>query len=108
MKPEIIPSGADLGAEVRGVNLAQPLGDDTREAIIDAYHQHQAIFFRDQNLTDQQLVDFSAIFGKVIADHRSRDCYSELDTDMPDLVDVVSNVGIDGKPIGALGSGEAI
>ncbi len=108
MKPEIIPSGAALGAEVRGVNLAEPLVDDTREAIIDAYHQHQAIFFRGQTLTDQQLVNFSAIFGKVIADHRPRDYYPELDTDMPDLVDVVSNVSIDGKPIGALGSGEAI
>lgn len=108
MTPEIIPSGAALGAEIRGVNLTEPLDDATKDTIIDAYHQHQAVFFRDQNLTDRQLISFSGIFGEVIADHRPKNYHPELDTDVPDLVDVVSNVSVDGISIGALGSGEAI
>ena len=29
MSIEIIPTGAALGAEIRGVDLAKPIGDDT-------------------------------------------------------------------------------
>ena len=105
---EIIPSGFALGAEIRGADLSGPLDVETRQTIIDAFLEHQAIYFRRQDLNDEQLVAFSTIFGELMADHRPKDYYPELDTNMPDLVDVVSNVVIDGKPIGALGAGEVI
>ena len=108
MNVDIIPTGGALGAEVRGVDLSKPLAEETQRAIVSAFQQHQAIYFRDQSLNDRQLVDFSSLFGTPLADHRPKDYYPELDTDIPDLVDVVSNVVVDGKPIGALGSGEAI
>ena len=108
MKLEVIPSGGALGAEIRGADLSKPLDDGTRRAIVSAFHQYQVIYFKDQSLTDHELVSFSALFGKPLADHRPRDYHPELDTEIPDLVDVVSNVVVDGKPIGALGSGEAI
>ena len=108
MSIEIIPTGAALGAEIRGVNLADRLSGAERQAILKAFHEHQAIFFRNQPLTDRQLLEFSGIFGKVMVDHRPKDYHSELDTDMPEVIDVISNVSIDGKPIGALGAGEAI
>ena len=37
MALEIIPTGAALGAEIRGVDLAQPLGDAAFAAIERAY-----------------------------------------------------------------------
>jgi len=55
-------SGA-LGAEISGVDLAQPLADATVAAIRQALLEHQVIFFRDQALTPAQQVAFGARFG---------------------------------------------
>ncbi len=52
-----------LGAELSGVDLSQPLSDDTIAAIRQALVEHQVIFFRDQTLTPAQQVAFGARFG---------------------------------------------
>lgn len=52
-----------LGAEITGVDLAQPLPDDTIAAIRQALVEHQVIFFRDQDLTLAQQVAFGRRFG---------------------------------------------
>ena len=38
MSIEIVPTAAALGAEIRGVNLAQPIDDETFAAIERAYN----------------------------------------------------------------------
>jgi taurine dioxygenase len=40
MSIEIVPTGAALGAEIRGVNLTEPVDDETFEAIERAYNDH--------------------------------------------------------------------
>jgi taurine dioxygenase len=52
-----------LGAEISGVDLAQPQSDETIAAIRRALVEHQVIFFRDQELTPAQQVAFGARFG---------------------------------------------
>jgi len=52
-----------LGAEIGGVDLAQPQSDETIAAIRAALVQHQVIFFRDQELTPAQQSAFGARFG---------------------------------------------
>lgn len=52
-----------LGAEISGVDLAQPLSDETIAAIRRALVEHQVIFFRDQDLTPAQQVAFGRRFG---------------------------------------------
>ncbi len=52
-----------LGAEISGVDLAQPLPDETIAAIRRALVEHQVIFFRDQDLTPAQQVAFGRRFG---------------------------------------------
>ena len=59
MSIEVIPTGAALGAEIRGVNLAQPLDDATFAAVENAYNTRGVIFFRDQGLTPSQQVAFT-------------------------------------------------
>lgn len=105
---EVIPTGGALGAEVRGIDASQPCDEAARTAIKQAFLRHKAIFLRDQHLDDDQLLAFSAIFGRVMRDDRPVDYRRDLDTKYPGIVDVVSNVEIDGQPIGALGAGEAI
>ena len=52
-----------LGAEVSGVDLAQPLADGIVASVRQALVEHQVIFFRDQTLTPAQQVAFGARFG---------------------------------------------
>jgi alpha-ketoglutarate-dependent taurine dioxygenase len=54
-----------IGAEVRGVDLSQPLDDDTRKAIEQALLDHMVIFFRDQDITPEQHLAFGRYFGEL-------------------------------------------
>src|SRR5438105_2978938 len=62
MSIEIIATGAALGAEIRGVNLARRLDDATFAAIEQAYNQYGVIFFRGQDITPPQQVAFTRRF----------------------------------------------
>ncbi|MSP42327.1 MAG: taurine dioxygenase [Alphaproteobacteria bacterium] len=52
-----------LGAEISGVDLRQPLGNQTFQEIHDALVDNQVIFFRDQDITMDQHKDFGRRFG---------------------------------------------
>ena len=65
MSIEIIPTGAALGAEIRGVDPAQHIDDATFATIEQAYNDHGVIFFRDQRITPPQQVAFTRRFGEI-------------------------------------------
>ena len=50
---EIIPSGAALAAEVRGLDLSEPMDDPTFAVIEHAYDEYGVLFFRDQRITPE-------------------------------------------------------
>src|SRR5215475_1837287 len=102
MSLEIIPSGAALGAEIRGVDLAHPLDDATFAAIERAYAAHGVVFFRDQRITPPQQVAFTRRFGEI-----EFNVFGERWSvpGSPEIV-VVSNVTEDGRPIGVRRAGE--
>ncbi len=54
-----------IGAEIGGVDLSQPLGNQTFEEIHRALAENLVIFFRDQHITDDQHLDFGRKFGKL-------------------------------------------
>ncbi|HEX4328692.1 MAG TPA: TauD/TfdA family dioxygenase [Burkholderiales bacterium] len=60
---EIVKMDAPIGAEVRGVDLSQPLDAETFAQIDDAYNRHTVLVFRDQKLTPEQQIAFGARFG---------------------------------------------
>jgi alpha-ketoglutarate-dependent taurine dioxygenase len=53
-----------LGAEVGGLDIAQPLADAAVAEIRRAFLEHVVIFFRNQKLTPQQLLEFAQRFGR--------------------------------------------
>ena len=55
-----------LGAEVSGVDLAQPLPDAEARRIYGALLDHQVIFLRKQKLTLQQFLDFANAMGQPV------------------------------------------
>ncbi|MGH7094030.1 MAG: TauD/TfdA dioxygenase family protein [Stellaceae bacterium] len=52
-----------LGAEISGVDLSEPLGDNVIGEIRQALVDHCVIFFRDQHLPPQQHLEFGRRFG---------------------------------------------
>jgi taurine dioxygenase len=98
-------SGA-LGAEVTGVDLRR-VDDGLFARIHQAWIDHQVLLFRDQTLTDDDLVAFSRRFGTL--DHAPIQENGRRFVEGYPEIYVVSNVlGTDGKPIGSLGAGEAV
>ena len=53
-------------AEIGGVDLARPLPAPAVDAIMEAFHRHAVLVFRDQPITDEQQIAFSAHFGPVM------------------------------------------
>ena len=107
MTMEVIPTGAALGAEVRGVDLTQPLSVEEFDAIEQAWLDHSVLLFRDQKLTDDELILFSQHFGALdIAPASATDMAGAQEKSRPEIW-IISNVIEDGKPIGALGDKEA-
>src|SRR5215471_6024950 len=59
----IRPLSPVLGAELVGLDLAEPLDGATRARIYDAFCHYQVLCFRDQHLTKDQQIAFTAQFG---------------------------------------------
>jgi taurine dioxygenase len=64
-KIEVRPIAGALGAELHGVDLSSPLDDETFDEVKRAFHENLVIFFRDQQITPQQHVEFAKRFGKL-------------------------------------------
>jgi taurine dioxygenase len=102
---EIIPTGAALGAELRGVDL-RDIDAAGFAAIHRAWIDHQVLLFRDQHLDDDALIAFSRRFGDL--DHAPIQENGRRFVDGYPEIYVVSNVIENGVAIGSLGAGEAV
>jgi taurine dioxygenase len=63
MPIEVRPLSSAIGAEILGVDLAEPLDNATWSTISDAWDKYMVLFFRDQHISPQQHIDFSRRFG---------------------------------------------
>src|SRR6195256_4922695 len=101
---EIVPTGT-VGAEMRGVDLAS-MSEAQVEAIKGAWYRHDVLVFRDQEMTDDDLLAFSRHFG-ALDPPPNQGAGRKSPPGYPDIY-VVSNVLDEkGEPIGALGDGDA-
>ncbi|MGX9732994.1 TauD/TfdA dioxygenase family protein [Janthinobacterium aestuarii] len=86
---------APLGAQVLGLDLAQPLSQGDFQRLHHAHLDHHVLVFRDQRITPQQQVDFSRRFGPLQI-HVLRQF--QLPT-QPEVL-IISNIVENGQPIG--------
>jgi taurine dioxygenase len=92
-------------AEITDVDL-RDIGPRAFDAIHRAWIAHQVLLFRDQSLSDADLIAFSRRFGDL--DHAPIQENGRRFVDgMPEIY-VVSNVVENGVAIGSLGAGEAV
>ena len=102
---EIIKSGLALGAEIKGIDLSKDLNDQQVNDINKAWDENLVLVFKNQNLTDPDLIKFSKNFGNL--DHPAPNPYGiNFSPEHPEI-NVISNVKKEGKPTGILGDGEA-
>jgi taurine dioxygenase len=100
------PFDAPLGAEVSGLDCAQPLTPATVAALEAAWDRHLVLVLHDQRLSDDRLLAFSRNFGDL--DPPGPNPYGEpFLKDYPEI-NVISNVMENDRPIGNLGDGEAV
>jgi taurine dioxygenase len=59
------PMTPTIGAEISGVDLRKPLGNQQFQEVHDALMAHQVIFFRDQALTPEEHKAFGRLFGEL-------------------------------------------
>lgn len=100
------PVSRHVGADIIGIDLAQPLSDATFAKIHEAWMQHLVLRFRGQDLSKEQLLDFSRRFGeldKAPINVRGKPWLEGY----PEMA-VMSNIQVGGESIGSLGYGEAV
>jgi taurine dioxygenase len=105
----VIPLSSACGAEIRGVDLTKPLSDSTVQAITKAWGEHLVLVFRGQHITQEQQLRFAAYFGELGNRKKAPDALrnrAEGVLQDHEKVLLVTNIKVDGQPIGAFGDGE--
>ena len=88
----IKPIAGALGAEIEGINLSRPLNNSQATSVSQALLDHKVIFFRDQELTPEDHLRVSTIFGTVyqVPFVQSREGY-------PDIIEIIKEPEDAGK-----------
>jgi taurine dioxygenase len=100
-----IPLSAALGAEIRGLDLRQDIGDGAIVALREAWARHQVIVLRDQQVSAEDQRRFCGFFGEVGKRARPAEARHEP-AGTPEGMMYVSNMRVEGKLIGSLPDGE--
>lgn len=102
----IIPLTPTFAADVTGVRL-NTIGDEAFAEVYEAWLEYGVLRFRDQPLTDGELQAFSARFGPLEEAPLGRMPEADRKKIKNRYVTTLSNILVDGKPIGGLGNAEA-
>jgi alpha-ketoglutarate-dependent taurine dioxygenase len=102
MAMEVLPLGPGIAAEVRGLQLWEPIAAADAERLRQAFAEHGVLVVRRQSLSEHEYADFCALFGKL--EHTVRtDWASRV---RPEIGLITNLKGSNGQPLGGLGDGE--
>ena len=99
---QVISSGKTLGATIDGLDLSMALPPSTVDAVKRALGEYGVLRFPKQQLSAQQLVDFSARFGKLEINVAN----THQEPGLPQIM-ILSNMLENGKPIGLSDAGQS-
>jgi taurine dioxygenase len=113
MDIQVTPLSRACGAEIKGVDLTKPLTIEVVKTIQDAWDKHLVLVFRGQQVSQDDQLRFASYFGDLGLRKRAPEklrsrtegILQDSNKDS-DKVLLVSNIKVDGKPIGAFGEGE--
>jgi len=90
-----------LGAEISGIDLSQPLSDETFAEVAAIFFEHEVAVFRDQHLTPGQQIAFTRRFG-VLEHHVRRESRLE---GHPEILIISNILDGNGRAIGSQDAG---
>jgi taurine dioxygenase len=106
---EVVPLSPALGAEIRGVDLTRPLSPAAVAAIKAAWAKYLVLVFRGTSIAQDEQLRFAANFGELGSRKKAPEplrARAEGLRQDHEKVLLVSNIVVDGQPIGAFGEGE--
>jgi taurine dioxygenase len=104
---EVLPTGAALGADARGIGLSSDFDAAVFRQIYKAWNDHLVLRFRDQWLDDAALVTFSRRFGELDMAPTPAVGEPRISVTLPEVA-AISNIVRDGKAVGSLGNSELV
>jgi taurine dioxygenase len=101
-----VPLSPNIGAEVRGVDLTRPLDPATRSEIYRLWLDRLVLLFRGQELSQEQLIEATKIFGEQALSNRKADLVPAGWARLLPGIMLISNIRENGVAIGNLPDGE--
>src|ERR1700681_3662891 len=108
-KIEVKPLSQACGAEISGVDLSKPLSEHEVRTIKDAWGKHLVLVFRGQKVSQDDQLRFASYFGDLGSRKKAPEALrarAEGVQQDNEKVLLVTNIKVDGQPIGAFGDGE--
>lgn len=100
------PLTEHIGCEVTGVDLREPLAPDAASAIYRAWLDHAVLVFRHQDLTQEDLIRVTGLFGEFAPLGRPAHTLPKGFAKILPNIMLISNIRENGETIGALPDGE--
>ena len=91
-----------LGAEIVGIDLSQPMDDETFARVNEAFLAHQVLCFRKQCLSPENQIAFSRRFGRVVVHDNAR--YALRSN--PEILVLSNDVDANGRHVGVVDAGD--
>ncbi len=104
----IVPLPQAMGAEVLDLDLTRDIPESQFAVLYQAYIDHLLLLFRGQTIGDTDLVRLARRFGELMMPPGAHERSGHQVSDAPPEITVVSNVKVNGVPIGELGDGEVV
>jgi taurine dioxygenase len=105
----VTPLSSACGAQISGVDLTRELSRETVAAIKDAWGKHLVLVFRGQKVSQDDQLRFASYFGNLGSRKKAPEALRSRTEGVQqdnEKVLLVSNIKVDGVPIGAFGEGE--
>jgi len=109
MDIQVTPLSSACGAEISGIDVTRPLSEVQVQAIKDAWAKHLVLVFRGQKVSQDDQLRFASYFGDLGSRKKAPDALkgrTEGVLQDNEKVLLVTNIKVDGQPIGAFGDGE--
>jgi taurine dioxygenase len=105
----VTPLSSACGAQIGGVDLTRELAPETVAAIKDAWGKHLVLVFRGQKVSQDDQLRFASYFGNLGSRKKAPEALRSRTEGVQqdnEKVLLVSNIKVDGVPIGSFGEGE--
>jgi taurine dioxygenase len=106
---KVTPLSPACGAELSGIDLSKPLSRQQVDAVKAAWDKYLVLVFRGQQLSQDDQLRFASYFGDLGSRKKAPEALRSRAEGVQqdhEKVLLVTNIKVDGQPIGAFGDGE--